>query len=341
MGVVKAYLTLNIYLLSGARGAWSYQPRAVSSGSADSNGFFNDIAEMTTCTPATISWIALPGTVASGLKINLTMTNAGISQSPLSSSASDTSAAHSARAWHRSHRYARGTVTQQIASDIDASLGTYTWASVNVSAGWYSIIATGHLPGDPGIAESNAFFVVNGADTSCLGTASRSISSPSAAGTSLAPATARHDAEFPPGAIAGIVVGAILVLVAGILVFLRIRSQHARARIFPVYPFQSQSGGTVSDKARASTVLTLDVPMAAGVVESQEQMFRKIAHMQDDMRALERDGEGSDTPGVAEQLRAMAERVALMEARVQMLVIDHPIIPVIYPPPPPPPPPVL
>ncbi|KAJ7471817.1 hypothetical protein FB451DRAFT_1251074 [Mycena latifolia] len=175
---------------------------------------------MTTCTPATITWIALPGT----LKINLTITNAGVSQSPPSSSASDistplshsatplssefasvsdisvlssaafaplpsdesvpssaafaplpsdesvpssaapfnpassasafsfpgipassasrsfSSAAHSGRVLHRSHRYVRGTITQEIANNIDGSTGTFTWASVNVSAGWYCVL---------------------------------------------------------------------------------------------------------------------------------------------------------------------------------------------------------
>ncbi|KAJ7471815.1 hypothetical protein FB451DRAFT_1251067 [Mycena latifolia] len=324
--------------------------------SDDSEGWsFNAIAEMTTCTPATITWNDIPGTIASFAGINLTITNSGVTQNPPppASSASGLSATHSARAWHRSYRYARGAVTQDIADDVDSSTGTYTWASVNITQGWYSLTATSSL----GIPDqhSKPFFVVNGTDTSCFGgTASRSISSSShsssvsptsqsvdavshatsasptnslsAAGTSLAPATARHAAKFPPGAIAGIVVGALLVLVAGILVFLRIRSRRARARSSSVSPFPPPSGGTVPDTDRASTILAVDRPIATSVVESQAQMFDKIARVQEDMRALEREGEGSDsdTPDMAGQLRAMAERVALMEVHIQTLSGDRP-----------------
>ncbi|KAJ7839634.1 hypothetical protein B0H13DRAFT_2366694 [Mycena leptocephala] len=323
--------------------------------SSGSDAFsFNAIADMTSCTPATISWSVVPGTIASFAGLTLAVTNAEIAQvPPPSSTSTGTFPTHSAKARRHSHLHARRTETQVIGQNIDASTGTFTWARVNVADGWYAITATFSDGFDA--QKSDPFFVVNRTDTSCLGTtftASQtshssgstigqtshsashttesagyiSLSSPSAANTSLVLDTTRHDAKLPPGAVAGIVVGAILVLVAGILVFfLRIRSRHrdARSRDSPTSfsPYPLPSAGTLPDSAASVTALALDRSISAAVVQSQEEMFEKMARMGDSMRALEReqDEETSDTQNVTEQLRAMAQRVALMEARVETL----------------------
>ncbi|KAJ7691052.1 hypothetical protein B0H17DRAFT_1134067 [Mycena rosella] len=290
---------------------------------------------MTACASAKITWEAVPGTIASFAGLNLSITNAGVPQPPPPSSApTGASATSSAKAARRSHLSARATVTQEIADNIDASTGTYTWRRVNVTEGWYSTAAA--FSDGVAMQQSDPFFVVNGTDTSCLpgGTAPKSTSrtsesanttsqtksagptsSPSAAATSLAASTARHPAKFPPGAIAGIVVGAILVL-TGILVFLRIRSRRASP---PLSVYSPPSEAPYPDNL-SSAVLAWNRPIAPGIVRSQEKMFQKVARMQDEsIHAVEQDGEGSHTPDVTEQLRAMAQRVALMEERVQTL----------------------
>ncbi|KAI0691001.1 hypothetical protein C8T65DRAFT_745617 [Cerioporus squamosus] len=56
-------------------------------------------------------------------------------------------------------------VALPIAYGLNATLGTWTWPTVNVTSGWYMLEAAGADIA----AMSSAFFVANGTDTACLG----------------------------------------------------------------------------------------------------------------------------------------------------------------------------
>ncbi|KAJ6565844.1 hypothetical protein DFH09DRAFT_1081500 [Mycena vulgaris] len=260
-------------------------------------------ADMITCAPATISWEAqLPV----GAKMNLTLLR-----------------------------------VQTIAEGLDPSSGTYTWASVNVTAGVYSLQASTPLPG--GIVEDwgTSVTVVNGTNTSCLAptvhsSASSGTSSPRPPATltitphtSTAPPTAsnptnKRASKTSPGIIAGAVVGALALIAAAFTcVPLRITAPIPTPLRHP----------SVAGRGSPTTI-ALDRPVAPGVVESQEAMLLKSAGLlrrrRDEESAsssqaqshvdVHQVGLGAE-PGqaeVAQQLREMAERMALIEVQIRM-----------------------
>ncbi|KAJ6550310.1 hypothetical protein B0H19DRAFT_1265148 [Mycena capillaripes] len=160
-------------LLVGAvseMGVYGYVPREVSTPTesalpptATAMFSFNKISEMTTCTSTTITWIYVPITdaVSDAMDLTLTITNdlPGNNVPDLFQSLSDGS--------------------------LDPRAGSYIWSSVNVTEGWYSLVAN-FTPGVAASEDSLPFYVVNGTDTSCLGilAGSPAASSPTASPTS-------------------------------------------------------------------------------------------------------------------------------------------------------------
>nr|GAT48844.1 predicted protein [Mycena chlorophos] len=60
----------------------------------------------------------------------------------------------------------RRDVSQPISATIQASSQAYSWTAVNVAEGWYTLVA--NLASSGATVQSNAFFVSEGTDTSCL-----------------------------------------------------------------------------------------------------------------------------------------------------------------------------
>ncbi|KAJ7676464.1 hypothetical protein B0H17DRAFT_1139894 [Mycena rosella] len=209
---------------------------------------FNIISEMTTCTPANITWLYARTANDVNLELSLAITNNGVLQpSPPPSTAVGSFPTTNPRRNSPSRR--DGTVNQTINDgDIDPLLHSYTWPSVNVPAGWY--IITGTLSFTAPI-ESSPFYVVNGPDTSCFGAAGTSsipTSTSSGNPTSTSSGSPTSSADLPPptlpvdavstskvnrGAIAGGVIGGLAVLAAAVAAYFYIR-----------YASASSSGGS-------------------------------------------------------------------------------------------------
>jgi len=217
-------------LLVGAvaeMGVYGYVPRADSTPTESAPPAivtpifsFNNIPEMTTCNPATITWIYDSFTDLNVMDLTLNITNdlpeiPGLSTTATWSSTPDTNS---------------NLVNQSLTSGfIDPTAQTYTWASVNVTEGWYAIVAT--FASRAGTSEESvAFYIVNGTDTSCLGTlgtsqgASPSSGSPtsSVGFPSSSPATHPSDAvssKLNREALVGGVIGGIALLVAVIAAY--------------------------------------------------------------------------------------------------------------------------
>ncbi|KAJ6582863.1 hypothetical protein DFH09DRAFT_1437290, partial [Mycena vulgaris] len=329
---------------------------------------FNNISEMTTCIPTTITWSYTPAVNSVSLNFSLSITNLGAikpSPPPL------TTSAHMIRARNSVSRREIGTESI-IAGSIDPSAGSYTWPSVNVSAGWYVLFADlGHIG-----SGSLSFYVANGTDTSCIRSNAVSLSASSPTSASLATSSppsgpavitaAAHGSKVNRGAIAGGVLGGLFILVATISIIFRCRSRTRIPSTPASSPPISPAAATLSHH-HGQTVLALDRAMAPGVVASQGEMFEKLARMRESMRILEEQQQGSegavdardgaqdgeeeaahlvnqsasepaleahlqasasppqpgassgaraDAPDMAQQLRAMAERLALMEAHL-------------------------
>ncbi|KAF7348604.1 hypothetical protein MVEN_01378200 [Mycena venus] len=199
---------------------------------------FDKISEMTTCQPAVISWMYSPVTVDDPLVLTLNITNDGVLQpSPPSATATGTFATPNVgRAWNRRDLL---PLTQQITTDsgINPLERTYTWPSVNVSAGWYELTATLGLPGF--LQTSTSFYVQNGTDVSCLASQPASSSStpsnPSSTGSPTSTGAAETSGVTLPvssssgsskvnrGAIAGGVIGGLAVIAAAIAAYFYLR----------------------------------------------------------------------------------------------------------------------
>ncbi|KAF7334706.1 hypothetical protein MVEN_02301300 [Mycena venus] len=351
---------------------------------------FAKISDMTTCEPASITWMYSPVKVDDSLALALTITNNGVPQAPPPSTTATGTFSTPSVGRRVNHLFERdGTVNQSITigQGVDPLSRIITWASVNVTQGWYAILGAMNLPGVS--QESSFFFVFNGTDTSCLRTKSVSRVSSVAGGTSsdgsiprsssvaggssttgvtLPVSSSKNNRGATVGGLVGGVVGGVLIVLAALILILRCRSRRASANI-PSTPTRQATDLPISRPPRATKpVLALDRPIAPAVVESQEAMFIKLARLQEEMRAREREAsEGHETPNplgraeeedarllpvssetphdnqvlesaelrpaepefselnleqmstpdLARQLRAMAQRVALMEARMQ------------------------
>ncbi|KAF9268539.1 hypothetical protein L218DRAFT_515808 [Marasmius fiardii PR-910] len=181
------------------------------------------MGEFTTCMPATIPWSA----GGPKLPITITITDIGVTQSapPSSPSATGKSGTNTfsniATAILR-RAVGDGLTMFAIGQSVNSALGSYTWSSVNVSQGWYQLIAqTEDLNF---VGHSQPIFVRNGTDTSCIDGASPSSTQSSQSQTSTfqptdtntsPPSTgAIESRQLNVGAIVGGVVGGVVVLLA-------------------------------------------------------------------------------------------------------------------------------
>ncbi|KAF4563704.1 hypothetical protein EYR36_002944 [Pleurotus pulmonarius] len=209
--------------------------------------FFGSVTEMATCRPASIFW----SYAGPSLPFQLIVTNNDVSQAasipPLPSSTptptttrpplSDVVAPRAIPTFANLD----GLVVQTISTSFSPFDDSIVWGAVNVPQGWYklaSYIAEGTYS-----AESRPFFVRNSTDVSCLVAASppASSSSPTSSSTSSSASTSGSATQIPvpvsasssrgisAGAIAGIVVGAAILL-AGIAAFFFIRSFKSPSR---------------------------------------------------------------------------------------------------------------
>ncbi|KAI6021690.1 hypothetical protein BKA83DRAFT_7746 [Pisolithus microcarpus] len=157
--------------------------------SSPTNLTFNTIHNMTTCASASVTWNY------GGKEAYLVMavTNIGVNQT------------HSqAFGVERRQNVASTTVLQTLVN-ITAQTESWTWASVNLTQGWYEIQGlVGNLT-----ALSSPFYVSNGSNTSCLSSTSTPSQSPSATPS--------------PGSVIGALVG-VSVIVA-LVIWLRRRKR--------------------------------------------------------------------------------------------------------------------
>lgn len=106
-------------------------------------------------------------------------------------------------------------ITQTLESNIDVASGSWTWQQVNVSSGYY--VVEGSVNDDS--TQSEAFFVANGSDTSCI----LSQSSPSTTTPSIAsPSTAKR---INIGAIVGGIIGGVVIIAAILALLLFCKSK--------------------------------------------------------------------------------------------------------------------
>ncbi|KAH9849034.1 hypothetical protein C2E23DRAFT_405755 [Lenzites betulinus] len=127
-----------------------------------------------------------------------------------------------------------------VALDIDATLDSFTWSPVNLTAGRYIIRATGSDVG----AQSTSFNVFNGSDTSCLSessapqstssTAATSTSGPTSTPSAIPPSSSSTDTSSATpnpvigavsnhvnaGAIAGGIVGGVAIVTAAVIAYI-------------------------------------------------------------------------------------------------------------------------
>ncbi|PPQ74274.1 hypothetical protein CVT26_003898 [Gymnopilus dilepis] len=194
---------------------------------------FEPIPQAITCQPVTLSWFY---NGPDGL-VDFTATNVGVSQDepapPLTSSSSTTRGSFTGTDGKQRRAIPTGaanptySITLPIASNVDPTQqGDYIWSAVNIPQGWYQINAT--MPSQGYTSPSRAFFVHSGNDVSCIAviptSSSSSTTASSTSSSSLIPPSASSPAVLPvagasrvnPGAIAGAVIGGVI-LVAAVL----------------------------------------------------------------------------------------------------------------------------
>ncbi|KAJ6608240.1 hypothetical protein B0H10DRAFT_1955599 [Mycena sp. CBHHK59/15] len=263
-------VVLFIWALCHIGSVYGYVPRADSASQTSSAStsiatpafYFRNIVQMTTCTPGTVSWIY----VGSLSEVTLSITNGNVVQLPSpSSTITGVFQTASARAINPHSR--REAINQPITNGtIDPAADSYTW-NVNVPAGWYAIVA--QFPLLTVTQVSDAFYVANGIDTSCLASSSgssssttsasstRSVTPTSSDGTSSSgitlPVSGAATSKVNRGAIAGGVIGGLAVLAAAIAAYLYLRYASASVGAAPgKRGARKWSGlGSVDSKARA------------------------------------------------------------------------------------------
>ncbi|KAJ6469392.1 hypothetical protein C8R45DRAFT_937802 [Mycena sanguinolenta] len=193
---------------------------------------FNKIQNMTSCDLGVISWMYTPATVPDPVEMALFIQDVS---PPLASPSTILSG-------RRAMKRRDGTLTQQIAASIAPESLLYTWNTVNVTSGWYQLIATLPLLDQ----ESGSFFVAAGSDTSCLASTAPSSSSsssttskltssgsPTSTGgvstTSETTAVLATSSKANRGAIAGAVIGGLAVFAAFIAAYIYFRYASRRA----------------------------------------------------------------------------------------------------------------
>ncbi|KAJ7822164.1 hypothetical protein B0H14DRAFT_3732485 [Mycena olivaceomarginata] len=270
---------------------------------------FNKISELTTCKPAGITWMYSPITVDDALELTLFITNDGVEQPPPVATTTGTfNTSSAARAV--SQRDIAQPITQQItANPVDPLVRVFTWHSVNVSAGWYELIATLDLPNFSNI--SNTFFVKNGPNVSCITPTPTSVSSctptdhtsshsatsiasvsPSTGVPAVTPGPSKH--KVNRGVIVGGVVGGVASLCAAITAYLCLMRLRQRRNIpllhTPVPPvlLTPSSPPPMRSKGATAVVVTQEVqPPAVAANTTPERQRRRDLEIEERLRHVE------------------------------------------------------
>ncbi|KAJ7034550.1 hypothetical protein C8F04DRAFT_1101341 [Mycena alexandri] len=212
------------------------------------------ISTMTTFQPALVAWIYTPLGGEDVPDLTLSITNVGVPQGspPLSTTVSVSFTTN----LRRSSFSRRDTITETLTpTPITPSVEVFQWPSVNVTAGWYAMLAAV----DDTVVPSLPFFVVNGSDISCTlppvsttssspgSTASGGSGTPTASGgqptssgsTGTLPVSGSSSSKVNKGAIAGGVIGGLAVIAAAIAAYFYIR-----------YASASTAPGTAKNRSR-------------------------------------------------------------------------------------------
>ncbi|KAJ8074164.1 hypothetical protein PM082_012456 [Marasmius tenuissimus] len=227
--------------------------------------FTSPSSALATCQSSELSWIHSGPNV----RINLGITNAGVTQDPPPSSGTSSSTL-------AKRADPVTSVASILAEDIDGSQGKYRWDRVNVSQGWYILVAI-QTDTDTFLGRSKAsLFVRNGTDTSCVGGPPGSLSSPtrSSADPQATPQPSQtstsigsHSRSSIPAIIGGVVGGVVLIM---LILYLRRRKAEKREIApdsaprslnpldFPSPAEKSSHFLTLRRKARPSTKNALD-----------------------------------------------------------------------------------
>ncbi|KAI6121930.1 hypothetical protein F5141DRAFT_1061520 [Pisolithus sp. B1] len=149
---------------------------------------FNAIQNMTTCASASITW-SYGGNQA---YLVLAVTNISVNQT------------HSQALDVEQRRNVASTTVFQTLANITAQTGSWRWASVNLTQGWYEIEGlVGTLT-----AWSSPFYISNGSNTSCLTSTSTASQSSTATPSPVSNLTSSNDKKT--GTIVGSVIGALV-----------------------------------------------------------------------------------------------------------------------------------
>ncbi|KAJ7053965.1 hypothetical protein C8F01DRAFT_1089290 [Mycena amicta] len=191
---------------------------------ADTSALFawNSVPEMYTCLSATVTWGYGSPAGVDDTQMDISITNFGVAQAPAPpSTTTATFTTHDFRGLvagrYVSTRTRRADVTVQISGLIPASDRLFTWPSVNVTAGWYVLVAT--FPATGAVRESSEFFELD----------LRQQAPRHPAGTrplplvSILPVDGASSSKVNRGAIAGGVIGGLAVIAAAIAAFFYLR----------------------------------------------------------------------------------------------------------------------
>lgn len=174
----------------------------------------NTPSQLSTCQSATVAW-TYTGPVPADLTLGVTDINVDQSKAPSTPPG----------------------IIQIWSSSLDAASQSWTWPQVNVSSGYY--IIEGAVLGSS--AQSQPFFVASGSDTSCVPQSSSSISTPTTSSTTSSisspssPASSSDPAtgstkKTNVGAIAGGVIGGVIILAVGLAALLLLRKNKRASR---------------------------------------------------------------------------------------------------------------
>ncbi|KAF7323602.1 hypothetical protein MKEN_00580700 [Mycena kentingensis (nom. inval.)] len=115
---------------------------------------WNDVSGLTTCQPADLSWVFTTTEADDVDEMFIKITNVGVAQEPTPST--------TLTADVQSRR--RDDLALAISGTLNATAQAFTWPEVNVTAGFYILVAT--FP-DNSTAFTSHSFAVSGTDTSC------------------------------------------------------------------------------------------------------------------------------------------------------------------------------
>ncbi|KAJ6469388.1 hypothetical protein C8R45DRAFT_430200 [Mycena sanguinolenta] len=260
---------------------------------------FNSISNMVSCGPAVISWMYTAAILPDPLEMTLSITNQDVPQPPAPSTTS--TGLFNPPGTRRAMNRRDVTITQPIAANISPELRLYNWDPVNVTSGWYQLIAA--LPLLPGFnQQSTAFFVAAGSDTSCLASTSSSsplsssttsnptsTGSPTSSGgpstTSGPPVVLASTSKVNRGAIAGAVIGGLAVVAAAIAAYFYLR--YASASTASVGSARNRGTrrwaglGSTDSKARAYPSAPRSPGAASGRHHSQSDSIGPILSSHD------------------------------------------------------------